>query len=188
MFMVVSRHWIIWQWNEMGNVDRWGERRRLPKKKQTHLVGGWDSSVSPPRSVAPSASLPLPPSLSLGLWLPPAPAEQTNSIRVVSPSFSQLTNTFITSDNHTISVTAVPTLMNANHLPKINKYDQVLEMEIFLGTLVLWNDLSIKRLRLFVLVEAQKGLGLFWGHFNPSICKEGTLNRVQVKVVAAQKV
>lgn len=56
--------------DEKANVDRWGENEGVclgGEKKKTHLVGGSDSSVSPPRSVAPSASLPLPPSLSLGL-------------------------------------------------------------------------------------------------------------------------
>lgn len=42
----------------------------------SHLVGGWDSSVSPPRSGAPSASLPLPPFLWPELWLPPAPVSE----------------------------------------------------------------------------------------------------------------
>lgn len=56
--------------DEKANVDRWGKMKASAlegEKKKTHLVGGSDSSVSPPRSVAPSASLPLPPSLSLGL-------------------------------------------------------------------------------------------------------------------------
>lgn len=84
---IISR---LWYSSSIGKVDcREKERYRkcgqmwrktssssLKKQTQTHLVGGWDSSVSPPRSVAPSASLPLPPSLSPGLWLPPAPGTQ----------------------------------------------------------------------------------------------------------------
>lgn len=85
--MIISRFWYS---SSIGKFDcrekerdrkcgqMWRKTRSLSLKKQTktHLVGGWDSSVSPPRSVAPSASLPLPPSLSPGLWLPPAPGTQ----------------------------------------------------------------------------------------------------------------
>lgn len=46
---------------------------------QTHLVGGWGSSVSLLRSAALSTSLLLPPSLALELWLPPAPGMQSKN-------------------------------------------------------------------------------------------------------------